>query len=114
MAKKGVKSTRGRPEIYSEMKTSVCLALTPTAIVKLDNLAKSQQLSRSEFVERITRSLIEPNAENEHDEHWTDLPLRLDSGVQSTFIQSKWCEQKVAFDAIKASSIPLADLALIY
>lgn len=66
MAKKGTKSTRGRPEIYSEIKTSVCLALTPTAIAKLDDLAKSQQLSRSEFVERIARGLIEPNAENEH------------------------------------------------
>ena len=39
--------------------------------------------------------------------------LRLDSSVQSTFIQSEWCEQKVAFDAIRASFIPLADLALI-
>lgn len=58
MAQKGKKSTRGRPEIYSEVKTTVCLALTPTAIVKLDELAKSAQLSRSEFVEQIARGLI--------------------------------------------------------
>jgi metal-responsive CopG/Arc/MetJ family transcriptional regulator len=59
MAKKGRKSTRGRPEIYSEVKTTVCLALTPTAISKLDELAKSMRLSRSEFVEQIARGLID-------------------------------------------------------
>lgn len=59
MAKKGTKSTRGRPEIYSEVKTSVCLALTPTAIDNLDNFAKKLKLSRSEFVEQIARGLIE-------------------------------------------------------
>jgi hypothetical protein len=58
MGKKGIKSIRGRPEMYSEVKVSVCLALTPTAIDKLDDLAKSKQLSRSEFVEQIARGLI--------------------------------------------------------
>ena len=64
MAKKAVKSTRGRPEMYSEVKTSVCLALTRTAIAKLDELAKSMQISRSEFVEQIARGLIEINLKN--------------------------------------------------
>jgi hypothetical protein len=58
MAKKGMKSTRGRPEMYSEVKTSVCLALTPTAITQLNELAKTMNLSKSEFVEQIARGLI--------------------------------------------------------
>ncbi|MBW4662181.1 MAG: ribbon-helix-helix domain-containing protein [Drouetiella hepatica Uher 2000/2452] len=64
MAKKGLKSTRGRPEMYSEVKTSVCLALTRTAIAKLDELAKSMQLSRSEFIEQAARGLINFNLRN--------------------------------------------------
>jgi hypothetical protein len=51
--------------MYSEVKTSVCLALTPTAIVKLDELAKSLQLSRSDFVERVARGLISIKPNNE-------------------------------------------------
>lgn len=65
MAKKGIKSTRGRPEIYSELKTPVCLALTRTAIAKLDEMAKSMQLSRSEFVEQIARGLIKTRLKDE-------------------------------------------------
>lgn len=65
MARKKVKSTRGRPEMYSEVKTSVCLALTRTAIFKLDELAKSMKLSRSEFVEQVARGLISINLSNE-------------------------------------------------
>jgi hypothetical protein len=65
VAKKNLKSMRGRPEMYSEVKTSVCLALTPTAIVKLDELAKSLQLSRSDFVERVARGLISIKPNNE-------------------------------------------------
>lgn len=59
MAKKGSKSTRSKPEIYSEVKASVSLALTPTAIYRLDSLAKTMGLSRSEFVEQIARGLID-------------------------------------------------------
>lgn len=64
MAKKGTKSTRGRPEMYSEVKTSVCLALTPTAITSLNELAKTMNLSKSEFVERIARGLISIQLDN--------------------------------------------------
>lgn len=66
MAKKGMKSRRGRPEMYSEVKVDVCLALTRTGIGKLDNLARSMQLSRSEFVEQIVRGLIEISLKKEH------------------------------------------------
>jgi metal-responsive CopG/Arc/MetJ family transcriptional regulator len=57
LAKKGEKSTRGKPEIYSEVKKSICICLTPTAIANLDKLAQARQISRSEFVEQLTRSL---------------------------------------------------------
>jgi metal-responsive CopG/Arc/MetJ family transcriptional regulator len=47
--------------MYSEVKVSVCLALTRTTITKLDDLAKSMKLSRSEFVEQLARGLISIN-----------------------------------------------------
>jgi uncharacterized membrane protein affecting hemolysin expression len=65
MAKKGMKSSRGKPEMYSEVKVSICIALTPTAIAELNELAQSMQLSRSEFVEQIARGLIRLNLNNE-------------------------------------------------
>ncbi|MBD2028183.1 hypothetical protein [Leptolyngbya sp. FACHB-711] len=64
MAKKGMKSTRGRPEMYSEVKKPACLALTPTAITQLEELAKTMNLSKSELVERIARGLISIELDN--------------------------------------------------
>lgn len=64
MATKGRKSTRGRPELYSEVKNRVSLALTPTATEKLDELAGTMKLSRSEFVEQIARGLIRISLES--------------------------------------------------
>lgn len=58
MAKRGHKSQRGIPEIYDEPKKSRCLALTQTAVQKLDNWASSLQLSRSELVEKLARQEI--------------------------------------------------------
>lgn len=55
---KGIKSMRGRPEMYSEVKAKVSLTLTPTAVEGLDSLSSSLNLSRSEFVERIGRAII--------------------------------------------------------
>ncbi|MBD1821116.1 hypothetical protein H6F51_01085 [Cyanobacteria bacterium FACHB-DQ100] len=60
-----MKSSRGRPEMYSEVKIGVCIALTCTAITRLDELAKSVQLSRSEFVEQIARGLIKIDLNHE-------------------------------------------------
>lgn len=55
---KGIKSMRGRPELYSEVKAKVSLSLTPTAVQGLDNLSSALNLSRSELVEQIGRKLI--------------------------------------------------------
>lgn len=55
---KGQKKTKGTPELYNEVKKQVNLSLTPTAIDRLDKLAKQHRLSRSEFVEQIARGFI--------------------------------------------------------
>ncbi len=54
-SRKGIKSHRGQPEIYDELKKVVSLSLTPTAVTKLDQLSQEIGISRSEFVERIAR-----------------------------------------------------------
>ncbi len=58
LAVKGVKSRRGCPEIYDELKKPITVALTPTAVRGLDELSASRQISRSELVERIGRGLL--------------------------------------------------------
>ncbi|WP_199320199.1 hypothetical protein [Leptolyngbya sp. FACHB-261] len=55
---RGLKSVRGRPELYDELKQKVTLSLTRTATQGLDELAAKYGISRSEFVERIGRVLI--------------------------------------------------------
>lgn len=55
---KGIKSMRGRPEMYSEVKAKVSFTLTPTAVEGLDSLSSALNLSRSELVERIGRAII--------------------------------------------------------
>ncbi|MFL9458023.1 hypothetical protein AB0756_39915 [Tolypothrix campylonemoides VB511288_2] len=57
-ARKGLKSKRGQPEIYDEVKTKQTLSLTPTAVQGLDKIAESLDISRSELVERIGRGII--------------------------------------------------------
>lgn len=57
-AVKGVKSRRGCPEIYDELKKPITVALTPTAVRGLDELSAAMQLSRSELVERIGRKIL--------------------------------------------------------
>ena len=58
MAVKGVKSLRGQPELYDEVKQVVSISLTPTGINQLDIRARAFKLSRSEFIERIARGTI--------------------------------------------------------
>ncbi|OKH29999.1 hypothetical protein NIES2101_42790 [Calothrix sp. HK-06] len=58
MSINGQKSLRNVPEMYDEIKKSVSLSLTPTAVKKLDILAGNMSLSRSEFIEQIARGII--------------------------------------------------------
>lgn len=58
-SRKGIKSYRGQPEIYDELKKVVSLSLTPTAIAGLDQFSQKLEISRSEFVERVARGVIQ-------------------------------------------------------
>lgn len=50
------KRMRGEPVFYDEVKKTINLKLTPTAIKKLTTEAKDFNLSRSEFLEQFIRS----------------------------------------------------------
>jgi hypothetical protein len=65
MGKKGVQNKRGVPELWNELKKRVALALTPTAVAGLDELASAEGISRSEFVERIGRKIFTVNTKPE-------------------------------------------------
>lgn len=54
-AQKGLKSQKGQPEYYDELKKRVMVMLTPTAVERLDILANSMDLSRSELIEQFAR-----------------------------------------------------------
>ncbi len=58
---KGLKSLRGQPEAYDELKKIVSVSLTPTALLGLDNLSRVYMVSRSELIERIGRKIIQIN-----------------------------------------------------
>lgn len=47
---------RGKPVFYDEVKKTINLKLTPTAIEKLSTKAQDFNLSRSEFLEQFIRS----------------------------------------------------------
>ena len=53
------KGTRGIPDIWDEVKKKVTMTLTPKAVTGLDALASEFKLSRSEFVERVGRGIIQ-------------------------------------------------------
>lgn len=55
---KGTKSQRNVPELYDELKRQRSISLTDTGVKSLDLLAKSFRLSRSEFIEKISRGEI--------------------------------------------------------
>lgn len=55
------KKLRNQPYIWDEVKKNLHLTLTPTAISGLDELAESEGMSRSEFVERIGRRIFAVN-----------------------------------------------------
>lgn len=56
--RKGLKSRRGQPEHYSEIKKCVSIGITPTALAGLDELSQEREISRSEMIERIGRGSI--------------------------------------------------------
>lgn len=49
---------RGPEPRYGETKEPITIALTPTGVNLLDDLAAQFSLSRSEFVEQIARQII--------------------------------------------------------
>jgi hypothetical protein len=53
---KGKACRRGKGVYYDEVKKSINLSLTPTAIARLEDLAGSQRCSRSEVMERLIRA----------------------------------------------------------
>jgi len=79
--KKGHFKTKGVPELWDELKKGLRLMMTPTAIAKLDELAREYGLSKSELVERIARGWIplgkmqEPSSEPEADSTETHSAL---------------------------------------
>ena len=54
-SKKPVKSMRGVPENYDEVKKQYSICFTPTVHKKLKCLAREKNLSMSEFIEQIIR-----------------------------------------------------------
>jgi hypothetical protein len=56
--RKGLKSMRGQPELYDELKKAVSFSLTPTAQTGLTRLSEQLNISRSELIERIGRGLL--------------------------------------------------------
>ena len=55
----GLKSLRGQPEFYDELKKVVSVSLTPTAIEGLNNISRAYMISRSELMEQIGRHVIQ-------------------------------------------------------
>lgn len=57
-SRKGVKSMRGQPEVYDELKEIVSFSITPTARTGLALLSEQLSISKSELIERIGRGLL--------------------------------------------------------
>lgn len=58
-AQKGVKSKRGVPELYDELKESTSVSVTATGRKGFDEKAKGMGFSRSELFEKIGRGEVE-------------------------------------------------------
>jgi len=64
---KGIKSMRGKPELYDELKSTHSFCLTPTAKAGLQAMSQQQNISCSELIERIGRGIffvIDASGEN--------------------------------------------------
>ncbi|MEP0924827.1 hypothetical protein [Leptolyngbya sp. ST-U4] len=68
-SRKGIKSMRGQPEVYDELKKVSSFSITPTAKSGLDQLSQQLNISRSELIERIGRGLLTI----------TEIPTEVDS-----------------------------------
>ena len=55
---KGIKSQRGKGEMYDEVKRAQTFSITPTAVSGLKELAQARDISSSELIERIGRGII--------------------------------------------------------
>ncbi len=55
---KGMKSLRGQPEDYDQLKQRVTICITPSAREGLDHLSSLRAISRSELIERIGRQIL--------------------------------------------------------
>lgn len=56
---KGTRGERDKPVYYDELKRNCNLTFTPTALVKLEELALKNGMSRSEVIEQWLRSQIQ-------------------------------------------------------
>ncbi len=75
--RKGVKSMRGQPEIYDEIKEIASHSLTPKARKGLEILSKALGISRSELVEQVGRGMLRiPELEPSYEEHSDFFPPR--------------------------------------
>jgi len=54
----GIKSMRGQPEIYNELKKIASFSITPTAKAGLAKLSAVRNISASELIEQIGRGII--------------------------------------------------------
>lgn len=54
----GQKGIKGQPFYYDEVKKQGSLMLTPTSWKKLDKIAETAGLTRSEFLERVLRGIL--------------------------------------------------------
>lgn len=64
LVKKGVKSSRNQPELYSEPKNNSTFSLTPFAKNRLNQCGKKIGLSMSEYLERLLRWTDDPTSED--------------------------------------------------
>ncbi len=56
--RKGMKSMRGQPEMYNELKKVTSFSITPTAQLGLKQLSEQLNISCSELIERIGRGVF--------------------------------------------------------
>jgi hypothetical protein len=61
----GKKKLRNNPYLWDEVKKTIHISVTPTAIAGLDELASVEGMSRSEYVERIGRKIFTVNTKLE-------------------------------------------------
>ncbi len=70
MPRKGHKSQINVGDMYDERKRNINLTLTPTAIDALEEKAEQLGLSKSEFIERISRGNLSISYNQETNKNW--------------------------------------------